>query len=194
MDNYVDNDKKTKKEVQKAKRNIISVFLLIFVICPLVILWVLFGNSVSYNIDKYNEVIENVDALPELDELGNYDDLNFKHYHDRTLFFVSDAYTLKVSYDNQNYNREKELLSQKFVYQTDTLKYFDNEKEPHFQYNSFEFNVLDINEYDLMYPKKLVFVGYSDEKQEIAYVYYYNFDLDVINTSFGEFLKEECGW
>ena len=34
----------------------------------------------------------------------------------------------------------------------------------------------------------------GDEKQEIAYVYYYNFDLDVINTSFGEFLKEECGW
>ncbi len=41
MDNYVNNDIKTKKEVRKVKRNIISVFLLmsllIFVICPLVI-------------------------------------------------------------------------------------------------------------------------------------------------------------
>ena len=74
------------------------------------------------------------------------------------------------------------------------MKYIENEKEPHFQYDGFEFNVLDVNEYDLMYPKKLVFVGCSDEKQEISYVYYYNFDLDVINTSFGEFLKEECGW
>ena len=111
MDNYVDNDKKTKKEVRKAKRNIISVFLLIFVICPLVILWILFGNSVSYNIEKYNEIVESIDALPELAELGNYEDLYFKYYRNRTLFFVSDAYTLKVSYDTQNYNREKELLS-----------------------------------------------------------------------------------
>ncbi len=194
MDNYVDNDEKTRKEVRKAKRNIISVFLLMFVICPLVILWILFGNSVSYNIEKYNDIVESVDVLPELDELGNYDDLYFKHFHDRMLFWLSDAYTLKVSYDNQNYNKEKELLSQKFIYQTDTLKYIENEKEPHFQYDGFEFNVLDVNEYDLMYPKKLVFVGFSDKKQEIAYVYYYNFDLDSINTSFGEFLKGECGW
>ena len=64
----------------------------------------------------------------------------------------------------------------------------------HFQYDSFAFNVLDVNKYDLTYPKKLVFVGFSDKKQEIAYVYYYNFDLDFIDTSFGEFLKEECGW
>ena len=194
MENYVDNDKKTKKEIRKAKRNIISVFLLIFVICPLVVLWILFGNSVSYNIEKYNEVIESVDVLPELDELGNYDDLYFKYFHDRMLFWSSDAYTLKVSYDTQNYNKEKDILSQKFVYQIDNLKYLDNEKEPQFQYDGFKFNVLDLNEYDLMYPKKLVFVGFSDEKQEIAYVYYYNFDLDVINTSFSEFLKEECGW
>ena len=194
MDNYVNNDKKIKKEVRKAKRNIVLGFVLIFVICPIVIFKILFGNSVSYNIDKYNELIENVDVLPELDELGDYDNLYFKYYHDRTLFFVSDAYTLKVLYDAQNYNKEKELLSQKFVYQTDTLKYLDNVKEPHFQYDDFEFNVLNINEYDLMYPKNLIFVGCSDEKQEIAYVYYYNFDLDVINTSFGEFLKEECGW
>ena len=36
MDNYIDNDLEVKKEVRKAKRIIISFFLLIFVICPLV--------------------------------------------------------------------------------------------------------------------------------------------------------------
>ncbi len=194
MHKYDDNDFKANKEIRKAKRNVVSVFILIFVVCPLVILWVLFGDSVSYNVEKYNEVLESVDVLPALDEIGNYEDLYFKHYHDRMLFFVSDAYTLKVSYDVQNYNKEKELLSEKFVYQTDTLRYNENEKEPHFQYDGFEFNVLDVNKYDLMYPKKLVLVGFSDQKQEIAYVYYYDFDLDVIDTSFGEFLKEECGW
>ena len=84
MDNYVDNDKKTKKEVRKTKRNIISVFLLMFVICPLVILWILFGNSVSYNIEKYNEIVESVDVLPELAELGNYEDLYFRVYASET--------------------------------------------------------------------------------------------------------------
>ena len=170
MDNYVDNDTKVKNKIRKSKRNIIIIFLCIFVICTLVILWGLFGNTVSYKIEKYGDALESVDALPALYELGNFDDVYFKYYCDRTLFFVSDAYTLKVSYDTQNYNREKELLSQNFVYQTDTLKYFDNAKEPHFQHNGFDFNVLDVNEYDLMYPKKLVFVGFSDEKQEIAYV------------------------
>ena len=37
MDNCFDNDMKIKKEIRKAKRNIILIFLLIFVICPLVI-------------------------------------------------------------------------------------------------------------------------------------------------------------
>ena len=176
------------------KRNTILVLILIYVICPIMLLWGLFGYSVSYKIEKYRNALESVDILPEIDELGEYDDLYFKYFHDRMLFWISDAYTLKVSYDNQNYNREKELLSQKFVFQTDSLKYIDNEKEPYFQHDGFEFNVLDVNEYDLMYPKKLVFVGFSDKKQEIAYVYYYNFDLDAINTSFGEFLENECGW
>ena len=40
----------------------------------------------------------------------------------------------------------------------------------------------------------MIFVEFSDPKQEIAYLYYDNFDLDAINTSLGEFLNKECGW
>ena len=40
----------------------------------------------------------------------------------------------------------------------------------------------------------MIFGEFSDPKQEIAYLYYDNFDLDAINTSLGEFLNKECGW
>lgn len=37
MNNYADHDMIAKKEIRKAKRNIIAVFLLIFVVCPSVL-------------------------------------------------------------------------------------------------------------------------------------------------------------
>ena len=113
------------------------------------------------------------------------------------LIFSSDAYTLCLSYDEENYQREKEKLLQTYVYQTEAISDREGyDKTPYFELGPYSFQMLSFVEYrdDLLYPKEMVFVGFSDEKQEIAIVFYDDFDLDYIDTSFPEFLKQECGW
>ena len=54
--------------------------------------------------------------------------------------------------------------------------------------------MLSLEAYDLYYPKELVFVGVSQSRNEIAFIYFYDFDLDYIDRSFADFLIEDCGW
>ena len=59
MGNYINDDMKTKREIRKAKRYIVSVFLLIFVICPLVIYGiynVIFPKAEKFDYPDYSSV------------------------------------------------------------------------------------------------------------------------------------------
>lgn len=176
------------------KKIVISVVSLILLCAAAFVINALIGGWTSYDINKYAELVSEQNALPKLDELGKYDSIYFKYYHNNMLIFESDAYVLKLSYDDDNYQKEKNKLSQKYIYQTEPLSYIGNTKEPTFQTDSFDFKVLDVNKYDLFYPKELIFIGTSDKSKQIAYVYFYDFDIDSINVTFEEFLKEECGW
>lgn len=171
----------------------------VLVVCVFALgMYALFGSVTSHNIERYINLTEENNFLPKLDELGEYEDYYFKYYHKNNLFiFSSDAYTLKVSYDAENYEKEKERLEQKYVYRTEPWRNWGGEKakEAQFQIDTFDMKILSELEYDqLHYPKRLAFVGTSDKNQEIAYVYYYDSELDYIDRSFAEFLREDCGW
>lgn len=156
------------------------------------------GGWVSYNINRYVNLTMTNDILPKLEELGEYEDVDFKFYRDNMLIFQSDTYILKVSYDDENYEKEKELIDNNYIYQTETLIDVVDEntykKEPSFMLDTFNMKMLSQAEYRLDYPKELVFIGKSDEKKTISYVYYLNWDLDYIDIPFEEFLKRDCGW
>ena len=156
------------------------------------------GNWSSDEIDRYAALTESSQKpLPKLDELGAFQDVQFKYYRKNMLIFFTDAYTLRLSYDDANYLREKEKLLQNYVYQTETVSDREGyDKKPFFELDPYSFRMLSLTEYrdDLLYPKQMVFVGFSDETREIAIVYYDDFDMDYIDTSFPEFLKQECGW
>ena len=109
--------------------------------------------------------------------------------------FYSDAYTLKVSYDEAAYKEEKERLAEKYEYQEEQLRYLSDDppKDPEFQVDTFDFKVLSTKEYDLNYPKKLIFIGTSDEKKEIAYIYFLDYELDSAD-SLEYILRSFCGW
>ena len=158
----------------------------------------IWGNWSNNDLDRYIELTESSEKpLPKLDALGAFQDVQFKYYRKNMLIFFSDAYTLRLAYDEANYQREKEKLLQTYVYQTETISDREGyDKEPFFELNPFSFRMLSLAEYrdELLYPKEMVFVGFSDETQEIAIVFYDDFDLDYIDTSFPEFLKQECGW
>ena len=142
------------------------------------------------------ELTELKTILPMIENLGSYTDIEFRHYQKNMFIFSSDAYTLKVTYDAENYQNEKENFLKKYVYEKDKLSdYGGDNKDPDFEMDTYSFKMLSYDNYKLQaYPHEMVFVGVSDERQEIAIVYYSDSDLDFIDSSFPEFLISECGW
>ena len=156
------------------------------------------GGWVSYNINRYINLTMSNNILPKLEELGEYEDVDFKFYRNNMLIFKSDAYILKVSYDEDDYYEQKEKLNKHYIYQTEDVSdsgigitYL---KEPSFEIDTFQMNMLSNQEYGMIYPKEIIFIGTSDEKKMISYVYYFDDDLDYIDRPFKKFLKSDCGW
>lgn len=180
------------------KKKIIIAIVLVAVLCSAVFVVHHFfiGSWSSSDINRYIEVTEYKVALPKIDDLGKYSDIEFKYYRKNMLMFFSDAYILKVSYDAGDYQKEKDKFLQNYVYEIETLSdYGGYDKEASFEMDTYSFKMLSYKNYELQsYPHDMVFIGFSDEKNEIAIVHYFNSDLDYIDSSFPEFLEKECGW
>lgn len=106
----------------------------------------LIGEWVSYNIKYYTELTQTNTILPKIDEVGEYENYYFKYYHNDMLIFESDAYILKIAYDADNYEKEKERINQKYVYQSkpvaDTVETITYVKEPSFTIDTFNMKML----------------------------------------------------
>ena len=76
----------------------------------------------------------------------------------------------------------------------DETKYYITENE--FLINSYKFRVIDDTQSsNIEYPKSFGIIGTSDDKNSIAYLYFYDFDLDYIGKedkdfSMANFVKE----
>lgn len=156
------------------------------------------GIRVSYDIDRYTKLQSTYDFLPAVDELGNYDDLYFHHLHKRSyLIFKSDAYVLRVSYsDSTEYTKHKNRIEETYVFASPFTDEFGYEVSETYGDSSsgFAFRMLSDDAYGLWYPKKMVFIGVSDDRRELAFVFFEDTDLDYIDDPIGKFLSEECGW
>ncbi len=154
-------------------------------------------GKVSYDIFRWNRLQMNIECLPSVEGMGNYEDIYFKHYNKKYgLIFESDAYTLKASYSEEEYEKQKEIILEKYLFseRVGVVLNPDDEKEASFTLDSFDFKILSEREYELYYPQNIVFVGTSEEKNEIVFIYYSDIDLDYISETFQEFLVYDCGW
>lgn len=90
--------------------------------------------------------------------------------------------------------KKKSSINQKYVYQSkpvaDTVETITYVKEPSFTIDTFNMKMLSSIEYKLNYPKELVFIGTSDEKNMITYVYFLDHDLDYIDCSLRNFYEK----
>lgn len=176
---------------------IISTVIIISLIVILLLAFLLFGykSFVSYDIKEWDELETKETYLPSVNEMGEYSDLNYKCQTISAVFFVSKAYTLKATYNEEEFEKQKDIINTEMVFQDKIIEKADEdtiEKEASFEIDDFKFRMLS-EEYELDYPKEIVFVGISEEKKEIAFVVFSDPDLDYIDT-FPEFLIKTCGW
>lgn len=140
--------------------------------------------STSNDISIYNDLVSNVSFLPQTDELHNYKELEFKYTHDDSLF-PSKSYILKAEYNENDYISEKELVQKEY--------YFDEKYSSKIHVENYLFRVLDIERYNLRYPKYLALIGFSDNAQKIVYIYFECQDLDCIDN-WEDFIINQCNW
>ena len=155
---------------------------------PLVILWVfasvigawlVFDDVVSIDIAKYNEDLAKISALdperqsdlalvflPELDTLPPHERLQYRWKKDVAL--LSNIYTVYVvvTYNEATYAAQKEeLLALELGEQCEL--------------GSFEFHVRQ----ESYIPKSIGFLGFSDTQRKVAYLYFFDHELDVFSPS-----------
>ncbi|MDU4752714.1 MAG: hypothetical protein E6X86_17035 [Clostridium butyricum] len=141
------------------------------------------------------------DVMPSLESLLEYEDIKYVSTHRSMVLFEFDSIALIVSYDDDTYENEKSKLDDDYVFlkqevksKFDETKYYITENE--FSINSYKFRVIDDTQSsNIEYPKSFGIIGTSDEKNSIAYLYFYDFDLDYIgkedkDSSMANFVKE----
>jgi len=126
-----------------------------------------------------------IEDLPEYKNISyKYNHISYKYNHISIILFATDTRTLVVEFDDETYKSEKEKLANNYkflnekIYSHDDL-YFIPEYE--FSMKSYDFKVVDGNDKSKAeYPKSFGMIGTSDEKKSIAYLYFYDYDLDYI--------------
>ncbi|WP_346848642.1 hypothetical protein [uncultured Clostridium sp.] len=160
-------------------------------ISVLILILIGFNKANTTNIKKYLNNGTRIDThaknfMPAIVDLPKYQDISYKYNHVPRIFFETDTITLVVKYDEETYKKEKENLTEKYrfldhkvVSDFDVSEYYIPEYE--FSINDYDFKVADGNDnYETIYPKSFGMIGISDKKKSIAYLYFYDYDLDYI--------------
>ncbi|WP_216629068.1 hypothetical protein [Cytobacillus massiliigabonensis] len=116
--------------------------------------------------------------MPTLDYLPEYEDIEYRYTNKTVLMFQSNSIALIVKYDDKTYEGEKEKIAENYTFLNITSTTKDELITPEYKFsiNSYSFKVVEGNEF----LKSFGMIGTSNEKQSIAYLYFYDFDLDNI--------------
>lgn len=163
----------------------------LFIFTVIVILCFTGCSRSNTNINKYLNTGKKINThaknfMPAIEDLPDHKDISYKYNNYSVVFFETDTITLKVDYDEEIYEKEKEKLTQnykflnkKVISKFDESKYYIPEYE--FSINSYSFRIVDEKDnYTAKYPKSFGIIGTSDEKKSIVYLYFYDEDLDYI--------------
>lgn len=101
------------------------------------------------------------------------------------LMFESDSVALVVFYDDKRYKSEKAKLAEKYTFldPKSTAKESNSHIIPEYKFsiNSYTFKIVAGNEKsNTQFPKSFGMIGTSEKKKSIAYLYFYDTDLDCI--------------
>lgn len=178
------------KKSTKIILSVLGVILTLAVICLSGFIYFVAGSYTRRSISIYEKLCAEDELLPELDELGNYSDVKFRHFHQNYYIFCCDSYTLKVIYDDENYELQKNQLNSDFMFQEEPIDNRDEKDiEPAFSYDGYDFRFLSDDYLAFNFPKKIYLIGTNDDENTIAYIYFDDHDLDSLTTV--EFFMEE---
>lgn len=158
-------------------------------------------ERVKTNINQYsndvNEIANAAKFMPDLETLTGYTEIEYTYKikcYSTLAGFYSDSFALFVSYDEEKYAAAKnKALTEHSFLQQPVMCSVDTYTLPvtEFEYNGYTMKVVPDEEYiDFCACKSFMLVGFNDEECKIAYLYYYDFDIDYI-AEVGDDLEDE---
>lgn len=130
-------------------------------------------------------------SLPTQAELEACESYRFDYTAKRASIFESHAYTMICKYSKEGYMAQKDMVNGKYKPYTGDIPGGGNTTlDKEFELDGFSFTAVEGGDY----PKRMLFVGCSDSTNEIAYIYFYDTDLDYISGTILEFIQYDTGW
>lgn len=151
-------------------------------------------------VELYNEVFKETDTRyedrfkteVEFDRYGNYKDINH-YYYLCTGIFQNACNTTIVEYTDEEFENEVKRINSETVFYEEAV--ISDDAVPVFTYEGFNFRLKkpqNEDDYDY-YPKCMNFIGVNEAANEIAYVHFENWDLDIV-FDFEYLMDGYCGW
>ncbi|WP_024295039.1 hypothetical protein [Lacrimispora indolis] len=165
-------------------------FIIIFIIF-LLLSFTVFKKANKTDESKYLNSGNQIDTyaknfMPAIEDLPTSQAITYEYNRASIILFETETLMLVVKYDEEIYKKEKEKLTEKYKFlDHKVVSDFDKEKyyipEYQFSINNYELKVVNGSDsYKAEYPKSFGMIGISDKKKSIAYLYFYDYDLDYI--------------
>lgn len=172
--------------------------LLAFVLC------FLFGNLIGkfemldrYEgaelISHYSAVTDEFERMPTLEQVGKPESMTYYDYSCAVLIFNCDAHALLCSYDRAEYAAQKAAIGESYRFQEGQFENFYKNGDSSAQVDGWQFHLLAEEEPGILYPKKLILIGFQETQHRIVYLSFYDADIDYIDDLEG-FILDRCGW
>ena len=188
---------KNRISLDKAKRigafaRVLSFALVLVLICGALTGCYHRKKKKSKNIAVYNSYVSDVGNaekfMPDCEhDLGVYRSVLFGFQETSLLFFYSQTLTLTASYDETNYEKEKSAALDRFDFLEEPYQEKDGDyifPVTNFEYDGYSFSIVPDRDYNLdgtLGCHSFMMVGYNDTKMKIAYLYFYDPDLDYLS-------------
>ena len=165
-------------------------FLNVFVLLLIVIIFssCSLRQKATSDITQYNIYRAKVqyaeEYMPKIEQCGNYCSMR-STYKQSGFLFITDTIGLFLSYQEEEYQQQKEAI----LFSYDFFHPEDEDLSSDCEASVAGYTILLAKEeYPLDTYKMGLLIGINDTQQKICYLYYYDFDLDVLDD-LDEYIK-----
>ena len=146
------------------------------------------------NINKYESLVTEIgdasEYMPALDTLDGYTDISFSHQHSIIFIFEADSIALFVEYPDDIYEDKKTQVLDSYEFLEATIISEDGKNYQSapatFEYGEYDFRTTALPDSlnSMVYmTKSFAFIGINDDKNRIAFCYFYDIDLDTMGST-----------
>lgn len=169
------------------RKKYLIIILITFILC--ITVYSKSRSNIKYYLNSGTSIDSNAkDIMPTLNDLPKYQNIKYKYTHKSMIVFESNSVVLVVNYDDKTYKSEKDKLAKKYIFLDQKIPFNGDESkyiipEHEFSINSYTFKVVAGNvngKRNTQFPKSFGMIGTSERKKSIAYLYFYDTDLDFI--------------